>query len=119
MGATTYGWQTLFLEFKTMAMQLEHYMFMQCRFSTKTLWKKKSVGLQELFLSRLCSQEENYFFLHALSMILIAQTFYWEKIARVRILYIYYFYAWVNHTRDDTDIWINSHCTDPSSTSDK
>ena len=46
-------WLTLFLEFKTM------YMFMHMQ----PLAQKYSVGLQEIFVSRLCSQEENSFFL--------------------------------------------------------
>jgi hypothetical protein len=51
-----------------------HYSLNLKSWSARTLYvyahadlaQKYSVGLQEIFVSRLCSQEENSFFLHAL-----------------------------------------------------
>jgi hypothetical protein len=40
--------------------QPEHYIHVYAHLD---LAQKYSVGLQEIFVSRLCSQEENYFFL--------------------------------------------------------
>jgi hypothetical protein len=57
MGATTYGWQTLFLEFKTWSARTLYV------YAHADLAQKHSVCLQEIFVSRLCSQEENSFFL--------------------------------------------------------
>jgi hypothetical protein len=56
MGATTYGWQTLFLEFKTWSARTLYV------YAHADLAQKFSVGLQEIFVSRLCSQEKKFFF---------------------------------------------------------
>jgi hypothetical protein len=56
MGATTYGWQILFLEFKTIRSARTLYVYAHA-----DLAQKYSIGLQEIFVSRLCSQEENSF----------------------------------------------------------
>jgi hypothetical protein len=57
MGAATYGWQNdrhYSLNSKSWSATVEHYMFMHIG-----LAQKYSVGLQEIFVSRLCSEEEN------------------------------------------------------------
>jgi hypothetical protein len=60
MGTTTYCWQTLlFLELKTMVTRTL-YVYVWCM-AYADLAQKYSVGLQEIFVSRLCSQEENLF----------------------------------------------------------
>jgi hypothetical protein len=56
MGATTYGWQILFLDLKSWSARTLYV------YAHADLAQKYSVGLQEMFVSRLCSQEENYFF---------------------------------------------------------